>query len=230
MGRRGDPVKMPDLGQMLGPLPLGAWVGVAGGGVGLAYVARRKGGGGGGGDDDEVVAPLVPVFPATPTTAGPTALSPSVPEVAGTPIGNNSEWIAAGVRALASRGFAPYTTQQCLARYLEGVIQGGDCVAIVDQAIGAIGPPPDGAPVNQTPIVASAPPTPPSSPTRQGTITVTAAVWAYPDNSKPAGIGARAFVERAERLRREGKTDVRVVSTRLVPGGTEATITYLETT
>lgn len=33
---------MPDMGKMVGPLPLGAWLAVVGGGLGLALYTRRQ--------------------------------------------------------------------------------------------------------------------------------------------------------------------------------------------
>lgn len=149
---------------MMGPLPLGGWVAVVGGGLGLAYVAKR-----GGGDDEELIEPVVPVYPATPATAGARNLAPALPDntQAPPPITDNGEWMSVAVRKLTTLGYAPYTTQQCLARYLEGVIQGGDCVAIIDKALTLVGPPPTGAPVNQFPMappVANAPPKPTTPP------------------------------------------------------------------
>ncbi len=154
-------MKVPDLGQMIGPLPLGGWVAVVGGGLGLAYVARRQGGGGGEPEAEAEPEVVTPTFPATPSTAGPINLRPAPVEPNfGTPITDNGQWIGEATRALASRGFAPYRTQQCLAQYLEGVIAGGDCVGIVDAAILAIGPPPSPAPVNRVPIVPAPAPRP----------------------------------------------------------------------
>ncbi len=148
-------MKLPNLGQMVGPLPLGGWVAVVGGGLGLAYVARKRGG-----DEEEAEEPEpVDPFPATPATSGPTFLRPSLPaEPSAPPVTDNGEWVALAVRALVVKGYAPYTTQQCLQRFLEGVIQGEPCAGIVNAAIEAVGPPPTGAPVNQFPLRTPAPP------------------------------------------------------------------------
>lgn len=232
-------VKLPDLGQMIGPLPLGGWVAVVGGGLGLAYVAKRSGGGG----DAEEVPEAPPPYPAIPGTAGPRNLPAAPPDTtqAPPPITDNGEWISQAVRQLTTLGYAPYTTQQCLARYLEGVIQGGDCVAIIDKAILLVGPPPTGAPVNQFPTVPSAPPPNNETPGRvvNRTTTVFRAIFNYPDNSKPATPGA--FTSSLDELRRAHPRgyDFRVVSTKLgryqpnsrgvvSATGTEAVITWKE--
>jgi hypothetical protein len=153
--------KLPDLGQMIGPLPLGAWVGVVGGGLGLAYLARR------GRPAEEPELAEVSSFPATPVTSGPTRLAPAEPAAPGpAPITDNSEWIRAAVTALVVDGYMPLKTQQCLARFLEGVIEAHDpnsCRPIVEAAIRKVGPPPTGAPVNQHPLT-PAPVKPPSAP------------------------------------------------------------------
>jgi hypothetical protein len=156
-------VKIPDLGQMVGPLPLGGWVAVVGGGLGLAYVARRRGDGG---DEEEVIIPEVAPFPSTPATSGPRLLSPALPaEPSAPPITDNGEWVSLAIRALVTKGYSPYQTQQCLQRFLEGVIQGEPCASIVSAAIQAVGPPPNPAPVNQFPVN----PLPPAPSPRQPT-------------------------------------------------------------
>jgi hypothetical protein len=157
--------KLPDLGKMVGPLPLGAWVGVVGGGLGLAYVVRR----GQRAEEPEVPQFRPPPYPATPVTSGPSILQPAPPAEPGPrPITDNTEWIAAAVMALVTKGFAPLKTQQCLAAYLEGVIPAGDpgsCRLAIEEAIRTVGPPPTGAPVNQFPLT---PPAPPKAPTVPG--------------------------------------------------------------
>jgi hypothetical protein len=160
-------VKLPDLGQMVGPLPLGAWVGVVGGGLGLAYLARR------GKPAEEPQLAEVPPFPGTPVTSGPTRLAPAEPAVTEPVVTDNTEWIRQAVTRLVVDGFAPLKTQQCLAQYLEGVVPAHDpnaCQPIIEAAIRKVGPPPTGAPVNQFPLgpkppAPSKPPTTPATPT-----------------------------------------------------------------
>lgn len=156
-------IKLPDMGQMVGPLPLGAWAGVVAGGLGLAYVARR-----GSAPREEVEEdPSGPSFPATPLTSGPTRLNP-IPYEPGAPVlTDNTEWIKEAVIRLVAKGFMPWKSQQCLASYLEGVIPSGDpnaCKPVIEEAIRLVGPPPTGAPVNQFPITAPAPPKAPTVP------------------------------------------------------------------
>jgi hypothetical protein len=159
-------VKLPDMGKMVGPLPLGAWAGVVGGGLGLAYLARR------GKPEEEPQLAAVAPYPSTPVTSGPRLLAPAEPAGSGEPvITDNTEWIKAAVRALVIDGYAPLKTQQCLQKFLEGVVEAGDpnsCQPIIEAAIRKVGSPPTGAPVNQFPLTKPAPvtaPTVPSTPT-----------------------------------------------------------------
>lgn len=159
-------VKLPDLGQMVGPLPLGAWIGITAGGLGLAYVANR---GRGGKPAEEPSAPQFH-YPSTPITSGPTNLNPipSTPNVM--PITENGEWIRAAIPRLVSQGVSPIKAQQCLSAYVEGAIPTGDpngCSKIIDAAIIAVGPAPM-APVNQFPLTKPAPVKPPTVPQPAG--------------------------------------------------------------
>lgn len=160
-------MKLPDLGKMVGPLPVGGWVAVVAAGGGIALLGRKATAAKA--TDTDAAATEVPaamIYPATPTTSGPTGLSPSAPSLPPqTTITDNGQWVAEAIKALVQQGYAPYTVQQCLQRFLEGVIQGEPCAGIVNAAILAIGPPPTGAPVNQFPMAPPAPsPRPASQP------------------------------------------------------------------
>ena len=61
------------LGRQLGPLPVGAWLGVVGTGAGIGYVLRRRGGFGG----SPPAAPVEALPNDTAPGAGNLTLSPS---------------------------------------------------------------------------------------------------------------------------------------------------------
>lgn len=155
-------MKAPDLGKMVGPLPLGAWLGVVGGGLGLAYMAKKKAG----------AAPPVVPGPASPngglpvTGGGVVALPDNAPGGAGaggslTPLApaptTNDEWARYAAIVLIGHGFGAYATQQALAKYLEGQQLTAEESAIVEAAMRYIGPPPYSPPVAPPPLPARAP-------------------------------------------------------------------------
>lgn len=118
----------------VGPLPLGLWVLVVGGGMGLAVLVHRSQ------QNDE--PELIPADMVTPT--GPVGMPQGAAPPAGPTLpANNSEWLQRAISALIGNGFAPYTVDQALSRYLEAQqLTAGD-QGIVDAAIRAVGPPPD---------------------------------------------------------------------------------------
>ncbi len=92
-----------DLGKMYGPMPLGAWMAVVGGGVGIALWSRGQGGGGepeivddtsgvpgvgeGGNPDWEVTTPTAPPGNVAPT------------------IQTNDQWAVAAINYLIASGY-----------------------------------------------------------------------------------------------------------------------------
>lgn len=172
-------MKAPNLGKMVGPLPLGAWVGVTGGGLGLAYLARRQGaatattrtvspaadaagapasGFAGGGAVNLPTGASPPATPATPTPVSPEIIT-------------NDDWLGVATRLLIGRGYGAYTTQQALERYLRGEQLTAEQAAIVESAMQLQGPPPfspvaappplpAAPPVSQAPLPPQAPPPP----------------------------------------------------------------------
>ncbi|MCA1569727.1 MAG: hypothetical protein LC798_05280 [Chloroflexi bacterium] len=148
-----------DLGQMVGPLPLGAWVGATAGAVGVAYVVRRR----------QAAAPprvltsgevpyAAPVAMVEPDWRGAFGLSPAPSgPPAGAPIETNVDWQRAATIVLIGRGYQAYTVQQALAKYLQGLDPlTPDELAVVESALRFVGPPP------QPPSVAP-PPLPPTA-------------------------------------------------------------------
>jgi hypothetical protein len=158
-------VKSPDLGKMVGPLPLGGWLAVVGGGLGLAYKAHKvapaatvkaasgsvtaadgtvgnlsgqyvSGAGG-------VVRGATVTLPGTPATGGTTTYAPQIQ--------SNEDWLRQAVLDLVGRGYVGYTAQQALQSYLEGNQLSADQARIVESALRIEGPPPF------SPVLAPAP-------------------------------------------------------------------------
>ena len=104
-----------DLGKQLGPLPLGAWVAVVGGGLGIAWYTRRNpaaanpvitddvSGADGVGQGGSWMA--VP----PPTGAAPTAPPPST----------NEEWARLAINWLIAQGYDPAMSDSAIRKYLE---------------------------------------------------------------------------------------------------------------
>lgn len=184
-------MKAPDLGKMVGPLPLGAWLGVVGGGLGLAYMAKKKAG----------AAPPVVPGPASPngglpvTGGGVVALPDNAPGGAGaggslTPLApaptTNDEWARYAAIVLIGHGFGAYATQQALAKYLEGQQLTAEESAIVEAAMRYIGPPPYSPPVAPPPLPARAPQPVPAVPVAVEPTPVAPVAPVAPVNVAPA--------------------------------------------
>lgn len=152
---------MPDLGKMAGPLPLGAWLGVVGGGLYLASRAHKA----------AAVAPTATAAPATTNTSGlssgagggfvgATTTLPGLPAtssaVTSSPaadvLTSNSAWLQRATAGLVSQGFAGYTTSQALEAYLEGNQLSADQARLVESAIKLFGLPPDPPALAPAPI------------------------------------------------------------------------------
>lgn len=127
-----------NLGHKVGPLPMGAWVAVVAGGLGVGYVAKRKQAG--------TAAPLVsattPLLPAAPSTTS--FLAPALPGPSDAPpIDTNQAWETACTRRLIARGADPYRTQQAIRRYISGLDPlDGDQAQLIQVALTQCGPSP----------------------------------------------------------------------------------------
>lgn len=144
------------LGTMIGPLPVAGWVGVVGGGLGLAYMSSRR--------SAEEAMPVVEEeedfgYPSIPALVGPTGLAPSPISVSPDVATTNSQWMGIAIRMVVQRGYDPFAAQQALQKWMEGAPLSADETAIITRAILDAGYPPDGAPV-----VRPADPVPPTPP------------------------------------------------------------------
>lgn len=135
-----------DLGKQVGPLPLGAWVVVVLGGVGIAYYARQNNmepepavdTGGQPGVGDGTVGGWVPNTPATGGTETP---SPT----------NNEEWAYRAKQHLLAKNYPATTANSAIDKFVAGLQLSVQEYAMVGVAIAAIGAPPQTLPQGTNP-------------------------------------------------------------------------------
>jgi hypothetical protein len=103
-----------DLGQQVGPLPLGAWLAVVGGGLGLAWYSRSQGDTG----PPEIVED-VSGEPGVGTGPGWIAVPPptGAPPVAPAPT-TNEEWGRQGVNYLIAQGYDSAVADSAMRKFL----------------------------------------------------------------------------------------------------------------
>lgn len=128
---------MPDMGKMLGPLPLGAWLAVVGGGLAVALYTRQQGsatapgtvadtstdpgvGTGGSGLWTDIGTPTTP----TGSVAAPTT---------------NEEWGVRAINYLTGTGYPGIMADQAIRKYLAGESLGVSEVSMVSAAIRELG-------------------------------------------------------------------------------------------
>lgn len=130
-----------DLGKQVGPLPLGAWIAVVAGGLGLAwYVNRNSGGGGGSGADSGTVDPG-----SAETGVGGGQMiyePPQTSTVSPDTYDTNDAWGRAAVVWLISEGVNPLKAQTAITKYLGEQSMTAEEQALVTRALGKLGPPP----------------------------------------------------------------------------------------
>ncbi len=141
-----------DLGKQVGPLPLGAWIVVVGGGLGIAWYTKRSGGAespqidtsGQPGVGDGSVGGWVPQSPVTGTQG-----------VQNTPT-TNEEWAYQAKLQLTAMGSYPATVvSSAIDKYINGQTLSIQEYAIVGIALAKVGP---------LPQALSITPDPPSNP------------------------------------------------------------------
>lgn len=133
-----------DLGKMVGPLPLGAWIGIVGGGLALTAYTRNRGVAESGpvaGPDD--VPESLNGEPGVGTggwtyTPPPTAESGSVESEPDT----NESWGRRAVNGLIAQGYNAAVSDAAIRKYLEGAKLGAQEYTLVTIALGKYGAPP----------------------------------------------------------------------------------------
>lgn len=161
--------KLPDMGKMIGPLPLGAWIIVVGGGVGIMVYTQKK----------TAATPA-----ADPTVTDPGVgvggsgqwvnLTPPAVDTTGKPT-TNDEWGVKAINYLVGSGYPAALADQAIRKYLGTEALGVSEVAMVNAALLSLGPPPQILPPPIIGIPTSPPPapTPPSRPYTYHTVTIT---------------------------------------------------------
>ncbi len=149
-----------DFGKQYGPLPLGAWLAVIAGGLGIAYVTRDTGGGGsapeavpdyagdpavGAGGSGYVFVP-----PPDPTTGGGLAPAPT----------NNDEWAVQGTNWLIGQGYPPAVSDSALRKYLAVEQLSTQEYTLLGLVLGKFGSPPVPLPPGPGPLPVIPPPVP----------------------------------------------------------------------
>lgn len=156
--------KLPDMGKMIGPLPLGAWLAVIGGGLGVAYYTRSQGG------DEPVTDPdLMPEdvggVPGVGVGGSGQWVNVDPPSNNGTrpKPSTNEEWAQRAIEHLIASGYPAMNADAAVRKYITAAQLGVSEKALIGIAIGAIGPLPVAlppAPDTPTPN----PPTPKPAP------------------------------------------------------------------
>lgn len=139
-------------GKQLGPLPVGAWAVIIGGGIagGLA-IARRN---------------ATPAAPAAPTgVTGAVGAIDGAANVVDIVTDTNDQWERRALRSLIARGVDAVLAQQALGNFLLGFELTAEQAAVIRQALELDGPPPDGAPPIQVVTIGSSPTPTPTNPT-----------------------------------------------------------------
>lgn len=146
------------LRRKVGPWPIGVWLLIIAGGaaLGLWWTRRQQADAGPEFTEpdlsDDPNTDLYGAGPLDPATL--LAGQPGDP-IPRAPITDNSQWLAAAVRALLEQpeGGSAFAIQQALTAWLEGSPLTAAQRRIVDRAVLLVGPPPDGAPVMRPPTV-----------------------------------------------------------------------------
>lgn len=110
---------MPDFGKQIGPLPLGAWIAVVAGGLGIAYYSRNSGSGGV--TDAGVVDDTgTPDGVADGTVGGWEATSPDNSATDTNTITDNDSWGNAAINWLIANGYDPAWSYSAITKALAG--------------------------------------------------------------------------------------------------------------
>ena len=143
---------MPDFGKMIGPLPLGAWLAVSGGGLGFMLYQRRQ--------SSAVIMPaggsVMDELPAGGDSNIGTGVNGSWVDVTPppsvgidpTPI-NNEEWGRSAVNWLIAQGYSPMNADTAIRKYLVGEKLSPQEFVLAGLALGHLHAPPETLPPSQ---------------------------------------------------------------------------------
>lgn len=150
----------PDFGKQIGPLPLGAWVAVVAGGLGIAYYTRKSG-----------AKPVPVVVEDTSGTPGVGAgasgfinASPITVDNSPAAPATNEEWAVKAINYLIAKGYDPNVADSGIRKYLEATQLSLAEYALVRIALASLGSPPVPLPAPPPPPDPPAPPITPVTP------------------------------------------------------------------
>lgn len=125
-----------DLSKQIGPLPLGAWIAIVGGGLAFAYYTSTHAAAPAAAPDPGVAAGYDAATPADTTDTTDTTGTGT------TGITDNDSWGTAAVNALVARGYSATAAQTAISKYLSGGSPNLQDTALINLAILLIGAPP----------------------------------------------------------------------------------------
>jgi hypothetical protein len=151
-----------NLGQQIGPLPLGAWVAVVGGGLALAWYSQRN-------KAPAVAVPTEDTSGVPGVGTGPSWMAvppPAIDVGQPAPITTNELWATAAINYLIAQGYDAAVADTAVRKYLESTQLSLQELALVRFALAKLGSPPVPLPVPpELPVVPGPvvlPPPPPS--------------------------------------------------------------------
>ncbi|HVI71470.1 MAG TPA: hypothetical protein VM656_08300 [Pyrinomonadaceae bacterium] len=136
-----------DLGKQVGPLPLGAWLAVVAGGLGIAWYTTRTG--------KQAPIPVEDVSGVPGVGVGaPAAWTP----ITGTPpdgqqqaITTNEQWTNRAISWLIANGYPPVQSDSAVRKYITGTRMSVQETTLIGIVLVAIGPPPQTLPPAEEP-------------------------------------------------------------------------------
>jgi hypothetical protein len=151
-----------DLKQMVGPLPLGGWLGVGAVSIGTLYWRKNHS------VKTTTNTPTTQLTPMTDATVGNIGGLKSLMDLVGAqggsghnlqPIQDNTDWYRQAMAALIGKGWSATLADSALRKYMQGMTLTAEESAMVDSALQLVGPMPSPAPP-PTGVVGNPTPTP----------------------------------------------------------------------
>lgn len=154
-----------DLGKQVGPLPIGAWVAVVGGGLAIGWYFSK----GTAKNNAAATPPLVPVTdPGVGTGGGQFIYDPptNVTNPNTNAITDNATWSRRAINWLIAQGYDPGMSQSAVSKFLNGTNRTLTEQTLINLALVELGAPPEDVPLPETPVTPPVvtPKPPPKSP------------------------------------------------------------------
>lgn len=129
-----------DFGKQLGPLPLGAWLAVVAGGLGIAWYTTRTG-------RDPIPVEDIGGTPGVGVGA-PAPWTPitGTPDGGQAPITTNDQWANKAISWLIANGYPPVQSDSAVRKYITGTRMSVQETTLIGIVLVAIGPPPSPLP------------------------------------------------------------------------------------